>query len=134
MLGLTIAGEYGESRRGHALVSLGLFLGVGLREIVSHYDTSSRSAVLREDNMSNENNSAERLSMRKSVLIWIGGICLGWGIATALIFSYWALSRQEPINAVDGSATPMVADAAKDAKSLNDVMPAAGTPTEKSKR
>jgi hypothetical protein len=83
--------------------------------------------------MSNENNVAERLSMRKSVLVWIGGICLGWGIATALIFSYWALSRQEPINAIGEAAAPMVADAAKDAKSLNDVMPAAGKSTEKPK-
>jgi hypothetical protein len=76
--------------------------------------------------MSNDNNSSERLSMRKSVLVWIGGICLGWGIASGLIFTYWAMSRQEPIK-VDGSNTsPMVAAADKDAKSLNEVMPAAG--------
>jgi hypothetical protein len=84
--------------------------------------------------MSNENNVAERLSMRKSILIWIGGICLGWGIATALIFSYWALSRQEPIKAIDGSAAPMTADAAtKEAKGLNEVMPAAGQPADTKK-
>jgi hypothetical protein len=87
--------------------------------------------MLREEYMSNENNVGERLSMRNSVLIWIGGICLGWGIATALIFSYWALSRQEPIKALDGAAVPMMADAAKDAKSLNEVMPAAGKPATK---
>jgi hypothetical protein len=79
--------------------------------------------------MSNDNNVAERLSMRKSVLIWIGGICLGWGIATSLIFSYWALSRQEPIQAIDAPAVPMTADATKEAKGLNEVMPAAGKPT-----
>jgi hypothetical protein len=81
--------------------------------------------------MSNENNGTDRLSVRKSVMIWIGGICLGWGIATALIFSYWAVSRQDPIEALDGGAAPMVADAAKDAKSLNEVMPAAGKPASK---
>jgi hypothetical protein len=81
--------------------------------------------------MSNENNSSERLSMRKSVLVWIGGICLGWGIASALIFSYWALSRQEPIR-VDGAAAPIMVTADKDSKSLNEVMPAAG-PTSQTK-
>ncbi len=84
--------------------------------------------------MSNNNNVAERLSMRKSILIWIGGICLGWGIATSLIFSYWALSRQEPIKAIDAPATPMVADATKEAKSLNEVMPAAGKPAKEQNR
>ncbi len=79
--------------------------------------------------MLNDNNRSERLSMRKSVLVWIGGICLGWGIASALIFSYWAMSRQDPISA-DGTVAPMMANADKDAKSLNEVMPAAG-PTQK---
>jgi hypothetical protein len=77
--------------------------------------------------MSNENNnSAERLSMRKSILIWIGGICLGWGIASGLIFTYWAMSRQEPIQAVEGNDAPMMAATDSESKSLNEVMPAAG--------
>ncbi len=83
--------------------------------------------------MSNDNNSTERLSMRKSVLIWIGGICLGWGIATSLIFSYWALSRQEPIKPISEDAVPIVAESTKDAKGLNEVMPAAGKPAETQK-
>jgi hypothetical protein len=83
--------------------------------------------------MSNENNNADRLSMRKSVLIWIGGICLGWGIASGLIFSYWAMSRQEPIKAVESQGAPMMADADKESKGLNEVMPAAGSAAEKQK-
>jgi hypothetical protein len=77
--------------------------------------------------MSNDNKNTERLSMRKSILIWIGGICLGWGIASSLILAYWAMSRQEPIQDVSVAGQPMTASADTDAKGLNEVMPAAGT-------
>ncbi len=76
--------------------------------------------------MSNENNTTERLSMRKSVLIWVGGICLGWGIASGLIFTYWALSRQDPIEDIEGVNASMTASVDDTSKGLNEVMPAAG--------
>jgi hypothetical protein len=69
-----------------------------------------------------DKNSSERLSMRKSVLVWVGGICLGWGIASGLIFTYWAVSRQDPIQDVG----QQVAKSESEARGLNEVMPASG--------
>ena len=76
--------------------------------------------------MNTEQNSSERLSMRKSMLVWISGICLGWAIAFGLIFSYWAATRQEPVKDLEAGKPALMAQGT--AKDLNDIKPASGKP------
>jgi hypothetical protein len=79
--------------------------------------------------MNIEQNSLERLSMRKSMLVWMSGICLGWAIAFGLIFSYWAATRQEPVKDTDTGKPALVAQSTP--KDLNDIKPASGKPAAK---
>lgn len=70
--------------------------------------------------MHDQDNEADRLSVRRSILVWLGAIMLGWGIAFGLIFAYWAISRQDPVRNQDIQIV--------ETQTIGKMMPAAGDP------
>ena len=81
--------------------------------------------------MTNDN-SSEKLSVRQSMAVWIGGIMLGWAVAFGLIFSYWAATKQAPVTDQDSGKPRLVADSG--AKALNQIKPASGAPAKPEKK
>jgi hypothetical protein len=73
--------------------------------------------------MNSQQTSSGRMSMRKSVLVWIAGMFLGWGIAVVLVYQLIRTSR------VDVTAeAPLVAD--RQAEEMSKITPAAGDPVQ----
>lgn len=64
--------------------------------------------------------SASRLSMRNSILVWVAGIVIGWGCAVVLFYQLIRDSTEEGRN-----PSPIVAEA-RDAVGIADIEPAAG--------
>jgi hypothetical protein len=80
----------------------------------------------------NDENSSGKLSPRQSLLIWVTGMFLGWGVAVVLVYQ---LIRTSDIAPTPEASTPVVASD-QTAPSLSDIAPAAGDtdPAERSDR
>ena len=65
--------------------------------------------------------SAGRLSLRNSILVWVAGIVIGWGCAVVLFYQLIRDSAEEGRL----SGAPIVAEA-RDAVGVADIEPAAG--------
>lgn len=81
----------------------------------------------------NKNNKDNQLfSIRNSVLVWVAGIMLGWGIAVIGVYQWIKTSNNGP---VINSAAPIVAHGnearSRDGKRLSEIAPAAGKPSDK---
>lgn len=72
--------------------------------------------------------SASRLSLRNSILVWVAGIVIGWGCAVVLFYQLIRDSTED--GRLSGAA--MVAEA-RNASSVADIEPAAG-PSESVRR
>lgn len=66
--------------------------------------------------------SKSKLSMRNSVIIWVGGAFLGWALMVVTVYN--VLRFPDSQVAENGRGNPMVI--ASDEKSLNEIAPAAG--------
>ena len=70
------------------------------------------------------------LSPRNSVLIWVTGIMLGWGIAVVGVYQWIKSTNNAPVSAA--GIGPVEAQAGslrgRDGKALSDIAPAAGKP------
>lgn len=64
--------------------------------------------------------SAGRLSLRNSILVWVAGIVIGWGCAVVLFYQLIRDSAEE-----GRLGAPIVAEA-RDAAAVADIEPAAG--------
>ena len=64
--------------------------------------------------------SAGRLSLRNSILVWVAGIVIGWGCAVVLFYQLIRDSAEE-----GRLGSPMIAEV-QDAASVADIEPAAG--------
>ncbi len=62
-----------------------------------------------------------KLSMRKSILVIVTGILLGWGAAFVVVYQLIRSSAE------DGNPTTMTAEAPTD-REIDEMQPAAGTP------
>jgi hypothetical protein len=72
----------------------------------------------------NQEQSSERMSVRKSLLVWASGILIGWAIAFGLILTYYAATKNEPITDQDAARAQIIAE--QKTRALNDIVPAAG--------
>lgn len=73
--------------------------------------------------MIKEENGSGRLSPRKSLLVWVSGMFLGWGIAVVLVYQLIRTSDVAPT----APSQPVVATDMV-TPGLAEIAPAAGTP------
>lgn len=103
----------GQSGRLCAAADRGVLVNLGV-------EASRREAGAQEIQMTRLDQSASRLSMRNSILVWVAGIVIGWGCAVVLFYQLIRDSAEEGRN-----PSPIVAES-RDAAGVANIEPAAG--------
>ncbi len=78
--------------------------------------------------ISKNNKESPLFSLRNSVLVWVAGIMLGWGIAVIGVYQWIKSSNNGRV--VAGKVDPILAQA-RDANTLSQIEPAAGNTSNK---
>ena len=81
--------------------------------------------------ISKNNKDSQLMSPRNSVLVWVAGIMLGWGMAVVGVYQWIKTSNNTPV--IASQAGPVIAKSSdllgRDGKNFNQIEPASGKTT-----
>lgn len=77
----------------------------------------------RQKNHGERNGGRARLSLRSSVMVWVGGAVLGWAIMVVSVYQVLRFPHEQAAGPIESGALPLTAS---EEKALSDIAPAAG--------